>query len=188
MDLFQDWLFVLTRPSVAFSQKKADASFINGLESIVIAGVIYGLYLTSITTFRLDSRIFLNLVIFSATFVIESLFGIGVLFLFAKLLTGKADFKTHFFILSELAIPLVIIYSFVFFVSTYVFSSLFLLFPVLGLYGVYLITIALKEAHEFGTARAVATWLIPMVIVALVVVVLVSAALYAFMGGPGNYR
>jgi hypothetical protein len=61
---------------------------------------------------------------------------------------------------------------------------------VIGIYELYLLTLALTVTHQYSTTKAVVTWLIPALVafvLALCVGLIVGAAMFnAIMGGLGQ--
>jgi len=186
MSFLQDWYRLLTQPKTAFVQLKDHASLTDGLKNVVAAGLVYGFFFEIVIGMAPNARLFMAIAWAASVFVLESLLGVGILFLFAKLLSGNADFMTHFYLLSQFFVPVMFLYAIVSILASYLFSPLFLLIPVVYLFGLYLTTLALREAHGFGLERAVAAWLILPVLLALIAIILFFAARFAFSGGPGN--
>lgn len=93
-----------------------------------------------------------------------------VLFIFARLLGGKGSFGAQAYVQSLFYAPLAVIQQ-VFAVIPVVGRPLFAL---LALCSLLPTTTSLKAAHGYSTWRAVATWLLPIVLNILVVFVVVT--------------
>ena len=83
--------------------------------------------------------------------------------MFAKIFGGKGNYSLQTYLISLYRAPLLPI------------VNLFAVIPLGGIiiriaaeiYAIYLTTLALKETHNYSTGRAVATWLVPAIIIML---------------------
>ncbi len=88
----------------------------------------------------------------------------GIYLLFAKLLGGRGDYTTQTYFISLCTPPLLIITTII---GSIPFVDLSYLSMLVWLYGLYPLTLALKETHGYNTGKAVLTWLIPTAIIVL---------------------
>jgi hypothetical protein len=98
-----------------------------------------------------------------------------VLFLFARLLGGKGSFGRQSYVQSLFYAPLALVQQ----VAAVIPGVGRLLFVLLAAGSLVPTTTSLKAAHRYSTARAVMTWVIPIVlnvVVVLAVVVLLTRA------------
>ncbi len=194
MGFFEDWKEVLTKPKDVFANRKKDADIMAGAKSYAILGAVLGVLLGLMIAFfgavfaatpglgflaALGILAVPVLAIGLALLeVIGSLIGSAILFVFAKLLGGTGDFKTHYFLPSLYIIPITLL-SFVFNVIPILGAILGF---ILGLYTMYLLTMAMKEAHGLSTLKADLVWLLPIIVVILLVVLLFGALFAAIAG------
>lgn len=97
---------------------------------------------------------------------------------------GPGDFMVHSYLLSLVQAPVLAATSIVGLVPCMGALGGF----ALSLYSLYLTTLAMPSAHNFSGGRAVAVWLIPLVVLfflALCLVVTVVALAAVFIGGRG---
>ena len=121
----------------------------------------------------------LSLVFMPITMVISGIiFGlviVAIMHVFAKLLGGKGTFTEFFYLDAIYTAPILII------------TGLLNLIPFLGgiaaflvsLYSFYLLTLVIKEAHQLSTGKAVAVWLVPIIIFVVLAVLLMVALIGA---------
>ncbi len=95
-----------------------------------------------------------------------------VLFLFARLLGGKASFGQQAYLQSLFYAPLAIVQQ-IFAVMPAVGRPLFILTAICSLIPT---TTSLKAAHQYSAARAILTWVSPVVLNVVVVTVIIMAA------------
>lgn len=186
--MFELWKNALLKPKQTFKAEKKNAKLALGAKYILVSGLITAAitalsYLAGLDT-TLDSlflypALVLLYIIFSPVLsVIGWLFSSGVDYIFAKLLGGRGTYEQQTYLISLYVAPISII------------SAVLLLVPVAGLwlsallslYGLYLVTMALKEAHGYSTGRAVLTWLIPFLIVVVFAMILAAAIAFWFSG------
>ncbi|MFO7872698.1 MAG: Yip1 family protein [Candidatus Undinarchaeales archaeon] len=160
---FMLWLEAVKNPKETFSKEHRKADFKNGSINILlgglIAGLIGGIYTNSIITGAIGGAI--------GSFIGWLIAG-GIYYIFAKLFGGKGDFTTQIYLISLYA-PLLAIVTAIFTPVPYV--SL-----LVAIYGLYLLTLALKEAHSYETSKAVLSWFVPMLVIIVVLVILVFIA------------
>lgn len=172
--LFRVWIDSFFKPKETFALEKAKATISKGILNYAIAGLISGIFtffllavvqslMPSIepTPFGIVEIIF-N-IIWAPVF---SLFGIGVLFVVAKVLDGKGNFTGLYYLASTFAVA----------------TAFLTWIPIVGLlvlvYTLYLQYLVLREQQELSSARAIATILIPLIIVAIL------AAIFMLLFGP----
>ena len=197
---FNLWIDSLTKPIPTFKKEKKKANLGEGALHMAVAGLITG-FITGLYEMFFGSIFasqFLPIasplagpMIFLASLIITPIIAViwwlivsGILYIFALLLGGKGSYATQSYLYAIYSAPLGII------------SSILLLIPLAGwllsfilmIYGLYLLTMALKEAHNYTSGRALLTWLVPVGIVVIILVVLVGLAFMyfmgAFVGGP----
>jgi hypothetical protein len=193
MGFFDVWKDALMKPFATFEKKKKGGNLMEGLKHMVVAGVIAGVLAALAATFfsmplattGALGQAFAGMAVVGVLIstpimaVIGWLIGSIVYFIFAKLLGGKGSYATQSYLLALYSAPVMVL------------SAVFGLIPVVGsvlglllsLYGLYLLTMALKSAHGFDTIKAALCWVIPAVIMVVLVLVLGVAILGSILGG-----
>ena len=192
---FEIWKEVLTKPQETFKKQEKKANLGEGIKHIGIAGVIVGV-ITGIAAWigmatvgsllgtpgltlgvGIGIAAFLSSVILTPIFaVIWWLIGSGILYIFAMIFGGKGSYTTQSYLIALYSAPLMIL------------SAILVLIPIVGaivnflvmLYGLYLLTLALKQVHKVTTGKAVAIWFVPLVIVVIIIAVMFSVWLATF--------
>jgi hypothetical protein len=174
------WKNTLLNPKKTFKKEKKKSNLGLGANYIVKAGIVAGI-ITGIASLNLTSAI-ISIIAYPLISLVSWLFGSGVNYVFAKLLGGKGDYTKQSYLLSLYIAPLSIV------------SAIITSIPVVGvwlsffvsIYGFYLLTLALKEAHGYSTGRAILTWLIPFVIIAAIVASLVAMFFVYYASAYGS--
>lgn len=175
---FQKWYDALTKPKETFKKEKKNASLSEAAKNIGLAGLIAGI-IQAIVTLALSTSLFsvvfaaASIVLMPIVSIIAMLIGSGVLYLLAKVFGGKGNFNTQTYLFSLYQAPIILIATLVSFIPV---AGIIIGF-VIELYALYLLTLALKETHNYSTGKAIATWLVPMII--LIVITLILAAVVA---------
>ena len=170
------WKKALVKPKETFKKERKKANLGLGAKYILVAGAITG-FILGISSLNLVTAL-LFIIVYPLMSVASWLFGSGVNYIFARLLGGNGDYTTQSYLVALYAAPFSII------------TVVIMLIPVVGvwltflvsLYGLYLLTLALKETHKYSTGRAVLTWLLPMIIITIVMAALVAMILMAYIG------
>lgn len=198
---FNLWVESITNPIQTFKKEKKKADLVQGMIHIALAGLVTGV-IKGLYDFMIGSVIggvlgpmfgqfpiggFMGAVgaislvlsiIFTPIFsVIIWLIVSGILYIFAMLFGGKGDYKTQSYLYAIYSAPLSII------------ITVISIIPIIGilaiipwLYGLYLLTMALKEAHGYTMGKAVLTWLIPVLIL-VVIIGIIGIAIAALLFG-----
>lgn len=172
---FLKWRDALTKPKETFKKEKKNASLSEALKNIGLAGLIAGV-IQAIAVLALSASLFsvvfaaASIILMPIVSIVAMFIGSGVLYLLAKVFGGKGDFNTQTYLFSLYQAPIILIASLVSFIP---FAGTIIVF-VIELYALYLLTFALKETHNYSTGRAVATWLVPMVILIVITVALIG--------------
>ena len=177
MELVNAWKEALLSPNKALKSQKGKADLAKALKNVLVSGLIAGI-LQGIASY--DAVIFLLTVIaYPILTVIGLLITSGVYYVFARLLGGKGSYTVQTYMISIFTAPMTVVISFVLLIAMLETLSLLMLpvLVILTLYSVYLSIIALREAHGYSTLKAFVTWLIPLVIV-MIFVILAAAFLY----------
>lgn len=180
------WKEALLNPKQTFKKEKKKADLGSAVKQVFIAGLIAGI-ITALVEFSSESLI--TLVSSPIAAILGLLLGSGFYYLFARLFGGKGSYREQTYLIAIYSAPLSIISSVVssILILSAVADSLFLLAPFLlvslGLfvYSLYLLTLAFKEAHGLSTGKAILTWLIPLIIVFVIIVLALLA--YVFIVG-----
>jgi len=193
---FNVWIESLTKPIPTFKKEKKNANLVEGAMNVAVAGVITG-FLSGLFALIFGSTIagaffpmasgvvgvaaFLAALIMTPILsVVSWLIGSGIYYIFAMLLGGKGNYTTQSYLIAIYSAPLSVV------------SAILGLIPVVGLfiaiipglYGLYLLTMSLKEAHSFTTGKAVLAWLLPILILVLLAIIFglaFSALTYVFL-------
>lgn len=102
----------------------------------------------------------------------------------AMVLGGKAAYG-HFYYM--LTLPHAPIFLLIMLLSAVPFAGILAGF-VLSVYGLYLTTLAIQKTYGFGTLKAVAVWLVPLIIIGVIAMVLVGAMLATVLAGLMSLR
>ncbi|MBI5225796.1 YIP1 family protein [Candidatus Micrarchaeota archaeon] len=175
--MFETWIAAITKPKETFAKEKSKASIMGGVKNFAIAGALYGIAYGLFSTLLLlllgggvaaagigIVAMIMTVVMMTIGFPIGSLVIIGIIHVIAKLLGGKGNYATDYYLMST--------YSPVLFPLLVVPFLGFLL----SIYQLYLVTMAIKESHGLGTGKAVLSWLLPGIIVLVFVVVVIGMA------------
>ena len=185
------WKEVLTNPAETFKKEEKNVNLTEGIKQLIVAGVIAGVFYGISAALALNSAGMLMMgkpmMGAGAMGFIGALIGtpittlIGwfifsaILYVIAKLLKGQGTFDTHMYFIALLYSPIVII------------QGVLSIIPIVGaalgvlvsLYGLYLLTIAIKQAHKVSTEKAVLIWLIPVIVIALILGAMLMAVISA---------
>lgn len=188
---FNLWKEVLTNPIETFKKEEKNADLGQGVIHIAIAGVIAG-FIGGLATFTGLTAVgsmggfgtgmmgagigiiaFIGaLIITPIVTVIGWLIFSGIIYIFAMIFGAKGDFTKQSYLIALYGAPLMIITSIL---NIIPFAGGILSF-LAGLYGLYLLTMALKQVHKISTGKAVAIWLIPIVVFLVLGAILAGAA------------
>ena len=142
----------------------------------LIAGLVSGFFTFLLNIFNPIAAIFSLILIIVLTPIFSVIFGFiwqGILYLLAKVFGGKGTYAQQFY-LAALPISIVMILNGA--VSWIPIAGTLLGF-LIGIYGLYVQYVVIKELHGLSTGKALAVVLIPVfVVVAIVVVISILAA------------
>ena len=200
MGMIENWKSVLTQPKETFAKRKKEADFMAAMKPYAIVGGVIGLLIgVAVALFAgilslvpglgiLVGLGFLAIPVLAIGVavleVIASLVMSALMFVFAKLLGGSGDFKTHYFLPSLYVIPVAVL--------TIVLNVIPFIGPLLGfvlaIYSLYLMTLSLKETHGFGTGKAILVWLLPVILAIVLAVLFAGATIAALMAASAASR
>ena len=175
------WINSFTKPKDTFQAEKGNANFKDGAINYAMAGLlvaIIGLIIglaTKISSSSSTTAILIGapivIIMYIILYPLAAIFGQGILYVIAKyILGGKGTADQQYYLTSLYAVPVLII-------------SLIPIINILNIfYALYLETIAIRETHGFGTGKAVLTWLIPLIVVGILVLLVAAPLLYSSMG------
>lgn len=175
-------MMVLTKPSTAsFESAKSSVNTTNTLIGLVVAGAISGL----LAGFRSGAGGLVGGLIGGLIGTLIGFYvGNAILWVVAKVLGGKGDFMLQANLLATFYVPLVVVNAILGLIP--VVGGLIVL--LVGLYMLYLTTLALQVTHGYTTLNAVLTWLIPGVIVFVIAFFIAGAAFMALLGAGALSR
>lgn len=192
------WLKILINPKEILMKEKFNANDKNTIKVAGVAGIIAGIILSAtILLFPCNNtdapmHVFSEIcgknmvmcvmsillqIIFSPISSIVYVVGVsGILYIFAKMFGGKGNFTTQTYMVSLVVAPYFIISMF-FFIFADETKKIFIwmLYAIVAIYLLYLLTLTLKETHDYTTKKAVLTWLIPFSICAIIFLLLMFA-------------
>lgn len=196
MGFFDVWKDAFLSPVPTFRKMKKKADLVEGFKHVLVAGIIAGI-LGAIVAAVAGAAVaemgplgglFAGAAIAGVLIgtpilaVLGWLIGSLVWFVFARLLGGKGSYTAQTYLIALYTAPLIVI--------TAVLNIIPLVGAILGmlvsLYGLYLLTMAIREAHGFDTVKAALSWIIPLVIVGIIVFLAGVAFLGAMLGGAGG--
>ncbi len=204
-DLWQTWVKVLTKPSLAlFAEEKVRADMGKAVVAMAIAGLIAGIAtaiqsLVFMSLFRslytdnpLGAMVGLSGGVASiVTQPIGAIVGLfiasGIFYLVAMVLSLRGDFTIQTYLISLVYAPITAI------------AGIANIVPCLGalvafaawIYGLYLLTMALRAVYDTTTGKAIAVWAIPLavfILLGLCLVVIIGGAILALIGAAGGMR
>lgn len=174
---FEKWRDALTKPKETFRKERKNASLKEAAKHIGLAGLIAGAISAAITLLTLSSAAFsiiyalFLLILTPISSILSLIIGSSILYLLAKLFGGKGDYSTQTYLLSLYQAPMLLLTTMVAFIPL----AGAVINIAIAVYSLYLLTLALKETHNYSTGRAVATWLLSMIILAVVAALAVFA-------------
>jgi hypothetical protein len=183
--VFDLWKVALTKPDAAISGQTGKASYVKGILMLCLAGALYAVISAVLTTNFF--ALVLGPVMFAVAVPIMVLVGAAIVFAFAKILGGKGGLREQFYLSAVLLSPILLLMAcakvlYIIPLIGFVFKAVAVF--VLEVYALYQVTLALRSVHDFSTMRAILSWLLPLFIVTLVVVIfalIVVAAILAFV-------
>jgi hypothetical protein len=195
--MFKKWFEGLFTPLKTFPAIKREANMKDAVLYIIIASAIYGVIggiliaLLPATTMTLGYTMLaammgISMVTLAVLFVILMIIGavIGlfvqtaIFHLFAYLFgaKGSGGFTKQLYLNAVFRSALLIIM-----IVAFVPLLGWLLAVLLGLYSLFPLTVAIREAYDFTWGKAVLTWLIPTIIIAVIYVVFLMVMLAPMM-------
>jgi len=183
--VFELWKTALTNPEKAVSSQLGKAGYAKGILMLCLAGALYAV-ISAILTMNFFV-LALGPAMFAVMVPVLVLFGAAVVFAFAKILGGKGSLREQFYVSAVLLSPIILLMAC---------AKVLLIVPIIGfllkaaalfvleVYALYQVTLALRSIHGFSTIRAILSWLLPLLIVTIVVVIfalMVVAAILALV-------
>lgn len=168
--MFEIWIKAITGPTeenYLSILKSGDASFGTAAMWMVVAGIISGIVTGAAAMVFESPMTELGIgagalfIIYPIIIIFSFFIGSGIYYITAKALGGKGDFGAQSYLLAAGQAPLNII------------TAVLAVIPVLGqcvsglvsLYVIYLNILSVKTAHGFDWGKAVATVLIPLIVI-----------------------
>jgi len=186
------WQQAVTKPYKFFSKFKAKPDLSTAVKWAALGGVV-SILLNEIMLLRYGQTDIVSAVI--GTLVggaiiapIMLLISSGILLLFAKLLGGKGNYKNQTYAAAFVQVPIAIVSGAVSLVfdllvapTSFMFGSpvrthdlaggiFFAISFAILIYGIYMLVLAFRNVHKYSTMRAIATLLIPGVLLVILVV------------------
>lgn len=188
MKILKTWLNVLLHPKETFAAEKENSSLNKGIYTLFLALLISkGIYIIIKLVFLGVLQDISNVSMLPNVIVdiIFLLFIQGIIFIPAKLLGGQGNIKQQFYLFSLVYAPLAIIFAVISVIQFFPAGSIILLAVniLLLVYEAYLITIVIKETHNFSFMKALVTWLIPLIV--LIVLMVLGTLIFMFSISPG---
>lgn len=178
---FKKWQDALSKPGQTFRKERGKASLSEAVKHMGLAGLIAGAINAAAVLLTLSSTAFsailslLLVILMPIILIISLLIGSGIIYLLAKLFGGKGDYNTQTYLFSLYQAPILLLTTLVAFIPLVGWA----INVAIAAYSLYLLTLALKETHKYSTSRAVATWLVPSLL--LIAIVFVAVAAVAFL-------
>ncbi len=178
----------LTKPKEVFPSEIKNASLADGAKNWAIAGFVGGLInalvmsLVGIGGLPATGLNIVALLVGAITMAILApllnLIGHLILSFIAKLFGGTGSWTQHYYLMSLPALPVMVLTSGL---NAIPFAGGFLSLLV-SVYMLYLLTLAIQMSHGLTTLKAVAVWLIPTVILAVLMILVMGIAVLAALG------
>lgn len=177
-DIFKKWIGMLTSPGKTAKKESKSRKILESLVQVAFAGVLAAIISVLVPTQKMlelkaatgaASFYIISLVMIPAVFVLFWAISASVLYVFAHFLEGRGNLLQHAHIIALVNAPFGVL------------SALLEPVPAVGgilsgvasLYSLYVLTVGLREVHKYSTGRAALTWLLPILLLALIVVLLV---------------
>ncbi|MBI2578953.1 MAG: YIP1 family protein [Candidatus Aenigmarchaeota archaeon] len=177
-DTFRKWLGMLTNPGKTAKKESKKRNILESLAQVAFAGVLAAIISVLVPTQGMlelkaltgaASFYMISLAMIPAVFVLFWAISASVLYVFAHFLEGKGNLLQHAHIIALVNAPFGVL------------GVLLGPIPAVGgilsaaanLYSLYVLTIGLREVHKYSTGRAALTWLLPVLLLALIIVALV---------------
>lgn len=193
------WINAVLHPAETFRAEKPNATARKGILNYAIGGVLMGIIYMILCTFMPGASVCTDLlwlgaggliglpIIQAIDSVIGSFLGVGIPFIFARILGGKGTVIQQYYLTSLFYVPMIVVLSVIQLISSVFTNVIGLAIVGIGalivfLYSMFLLTIAIRETHEFSTGKAVLAWLLPVLIVIVLLVILVGAFIAAIIG------
>jgi len=190
MNIFELWAYALFKPAHTLKHEKKRATLVEGARNIILGSAISGLILGLIANYLapealatavgpissefgmgLGAAFTLQLIILMPLLALISWLVVGfATYVFAKILGGKGDYVEQVYLMSMYMAPMFVLLALfaAIPISLTVFYTLGdLLGDALTIYAFYPLTIALSVTHKFSFAKAVGSWLISYVLIAV---------------------
>jgi len=170
-------------PDVTFQTEKYSASLKGAIKNIGIAGVICGAIYALIAilcpevikpgyvNYGISMRLLvavLYLVLSPILITLSLLIESGILYIFARVLDGRGTYTVQTYLMSLFMPPLIII-NVILNISQVGYLSV-----VVGIFMVYVLTIALMKTHGYDLWKAIVTWLMPLIITTVLAIALIT--------------
>jgi len=169
VDLVQKWINAIIHPIETFKKEKSKAdykqAFINYALAGLIAGImlcISGVQITSSGTWFGNKPVFSleTILVTLIEIIIFALIAQAILFALSKLIKGKGNYKTQFYLTSLFAVGIAGLNLALNFIGLGIFA---------GIYGLILTFFAIKETHDFPLWKAfVVAIIIPITVIILI--------------------
>ncbi len=192
------WKNALLRPKETFAKEKKNTSVVRGVKQIALASLFWSYQVGRILELSFAS-IFLPLVssvAYGDTFWISNIvMGVigflAVLFVFfavnvvwwviAKILGGRGEFSTQYFLAALYAAPITLLV----FLATFIPFVGFLFQSAMQFYWLYLSVLMIREAHDLSALKAAIVVLLPVIIVLVLIGAWILFALLSLQGASG---
>ncbi|MCX6816132.1 MAG: Yip1 family protein [Candidatus Aenigmarchaeota archaeon] len=180
------WVEVFLHPTRFFKKENKAKNLGYAVKGAAVAGVITAV----ITLIAAGSEVQLSsllgqytwpiyivgsLIIGSIGSILGLIIASFIFYIFARALGGKATYtsQTHTLMFPMAAVGIV--------------STIVALIPIIGwvlaalmaIYNLYLLTAALKNTHKYTIGKAILTWLIPVLIITVLILIVVALATWA---------
>lgn len=188
--MFEEWKETFLHPSQSMPKLAPNANLGSGLQHLAVGFVISGIisailiFISSIIagpSAAAVGDIGLMAVVFSIIVgFIGALLGAGLIWIMAKILGGKGEYGQQLHMTSAPLAFLMVVTS----ILNIIPLAGALIGILLNLYYLYPMTVAIREAHKFSTLKAIAAWLLPIIIVVIIVFIF-AASMLASLGLAG---
>ncbi len=189
-EMIRKWAAVISHPMKFFKKENKASSLSYGAKSVILSGVISAIitiviglvypqvlpeFAVLLGTNLTAAVIILILIGMPLMAIVGWLIVSAVFFVFAKSLGGKGTYtsQSHGIALinSVFNIITTVVFALLAIVAAGLISVQIAINVIIAVYNFYVITIALRSIHKYSTVRAVFTWLIPVIIILILVLV-----------------
>lgn len=184
-EMFEEWKGTLLHPAETLPKMVKKANLMAGIQHLAVGLVVWAVVTAIVDMVGLAAvggafgaaAGVMGAIVGAIGMFIAVLIFAGLMWVMAKILGGVGEYGAQLHMTSAPYAPVLIVSA----VLNIIPLAGALLGMLVGLYYLYPLTIALREVHKLSTLKAVAVWLIPSIVLAIVFAI-IGAVLLAMLG------